>query len=335
VKLGSYRKNAAVHIMIYGEPFTGKSTLAATVALQPGRRIIWIAVDNSIVHLEKLPPEAQDRIDFIPLPDSRDNPVGYLALRRIFKRLPAKLCHLHGAHECAWCAANNRDFSLVDLRNAGAETTVVIDHITQIVSSALSVAIRYSVNHKEVDANNRKFDTSNMDEALDYFKPGYGQWQYLWNFMEGIFQGIQSAPYNVVAISHVVETKLEDGNKRLVPHGGSDRFSRNVTRYFDHIITSEVYNGKHKFSSTTTASTSLIAGSRNETDINNFLDSNERPTLLPFFTGEIPTPPRELLEEGVEAANNVLGFGTPTVIQTPAADSKLAAALASLNRGRR
>lgn len=327
MKVTDYLTNPAQHIMIYGEPFTGKSTLAATVA-NLGFRVIWISLDRSVVHLQNLPAEAKEMIELIYIPDNRDNPVAYQSIMGMFSGRPTAICHLHGRLECKVCKEHHADdFTPVQFSKLGIETVVVIDHLTQTAESAMNRVIRYSIENKEQDANKITWDKI-TDEALVMYKPGYSQWQYLWNYMSALLDKIQAAPFHVIVVSHVVESKQEDGNKRLVPHGGSDRFSRNVPRYFDHIITTEVGNGKHKFSSATTDATMLIAGSRTDISISKLFKEGERPTLKPFFTGEVPKVTREY---GVDAAATFLS-SLPPPKSPPAAGSKAALLLASIRK---
>lgn len=303
MKVEDYLSNPAQHIMIYGEPFTGKSTLASTVALL-GFRVIWISLDRSIVHLQKLPKEAQERVELIHLPDGMDHPIGYPTIMSMFSGRPVEICYEHGVVGCAFCKQNKKGFTPFQSSKLGIETVVVIDHITQIASSAMNIVIEYAIKAGEKDANAVIWN-SNDPDRFRFFKPGLNQYGYLGRYMEAFLDKIQAAPFHIVCISHVVETKQEDGDRRLVPHGGTDKFSRNVTRYFDHVITTEVRTKLHRYNSLTTGDTNLIAGSRTEVDIKQLFKDGERPTLAPFFTGEIVKVPREY---GIDAAANVLKF---------------------------
>lgn len=330
MRFADYLQNSAVHIMIYGEPFTGKSHLAATVC-ELGFRVIWISTDRGLEHLRLLSDEAKERLEIIYLPDSRDNPVAYTSTMGIFSGRYLSICHQHGAKNCRFCQQNNLGVTPVQLEKCGHDTVVVLDHLTQVSESAMNLAIRYSINKKEKDANNITWSMTDED-ALVLYKPGYGQWQYLWNYMSELLNKIQMAPYHVVAISHVVETRQEDGERRLVPHGGSDRFSRTVPRYFDHIITTEVMNGRHVFSSATTDKTKLIAGSRTDISISKLTKEGERPSLAPFFNGEIP---KDITREyGITAAEKMLDSGPGAMIELPPSSQSIAVRLAALKGNR-
>lgn len=104
--------------------------------------------------------------------------------------------------------------------------------------------------------------------------------------MDKFLSQVQQAKFNIVCITHVVETELEDGRKKLVPVCGTTAFSRNTAKYFDHVVYCEIKNKKHNFASSTTYANNILTGSR--TDI--ALESTEAPSLLAIFEGKVGTP---------------------------------------------
>ncbi len=65
-----------------------------------------------------------------------------------------------------------------------------------------------------------------------------------------------------------------------MPVAGTTNFSRNTAKYFDHVVYADVKNRKHTFSSSSTAFTSVLTGSRTDIEI----EKEEMPSLLKIFT---------------------------------------------------
>lgn len=264
--------------MIYGEPFTGKSTLAASVA-ELGFNVLWITFDKGYGVLKKLPAEARKRIQVIIIPDTKDNPVGIRSMLKIITGAPVAICDKHGEVGCRRCQADNSASTTVNLGALDTRTVVVIDPISMVAESALQVAILRGISQKQKDANGI------VEQDPNFFKPGYDQYMLLQFMMNNILTRIQAAPYHCICISHVVESSQEDNVKKLVPVLGSAPYSINAYKFFDHIILARIVNGKYTFGSTARFFNSAVAGSRNEIE----LEKVDPPTLLPFFDGTIPT----------------------------------------------
>jgi hypothetical protein len=89
---------------------------------------------------------------------------------------------------------------------------------------------------------------------------------------------IQAASYNVVCITHVIESEMEDGKKKLSPLCGTRNLSSTVAKYFGHVIYTEVKNLKHVAGSMTGYANNIQTGSR--TDV----DTTKGDTLLDLFS---------------------------------------------------
>ena len=68
-----------------------------------------------------------------------------------------------------------------------------------------------------------------------------------------------------------------------MPVGGTRNFSRNVAKYFDHVIYAERKNKKHVFSSSTTCATTILAGSRTGV----VMETEAEASLLQIFKPEL------------------------------------------------
>lgn len=278
-KLSNTVDSDAQHICIFGEPYTGKSTLAATAATL-GYNVLWISLDKGHTVLRKLPPDAQERIDLVRIPDTKDNPVGIRTALKIITGAEIKICDTHGLDKCPICAKlPDAAHTTVCLNNLGLDTVVVFDHITQIADSAMQFAIERSIQNKEKDATST---TLTMAEK-DFFKPGHGQYMMQGFLMTKFLTNVQQLQNHIICIAHVAEVEQEDGAKKLVPLIGSVPYSRNSPKYFDHLICCELKNKEHRFASNTTYSASIVAGSRMDISINN----KGTPSLEAFLTGAI------------------------------------------------
>lgn len=283
----------AVHICIFGEPYTGKSTLAATVA-ELGYKVIWVSFDRGYTVLRKLSPEAKERIEVIRVPDTKDVPIGIETALKIISGAKISICDRHGKVACKICEKDKLQFSTIQLGAIGLDTVVVFDHITQLGDSSLQLAIIDAIKNDRPDATNKK------EKDPDMFKPAFDQFRTAGFLMTKFLTNVQAANYHIICIAHVCEIEQEDGRKKLVPLIGSVPFSRNSPKYFDHVIACELYNKKHKFGSTTDYAANIVSGSRTDIDISKLNDG--KVSLKPFFDGTIPKGERH----GDKVAKEVL-----------------------------
>lgn len=283
------------HIMIHGDPKSGKSTLVSQLALA-GYRIDWISVDNGHEVVFKLPAEVLDLITIFHLPDIRSFPIGIATVRQIVKGGKHRICDQHGQINCSICSKQGKPFTALHMDDGDPKHVTFIDHASALAESAMNVA--YSkFNKPDEDAPQQEF----KHHALQGF------------LMNEILSAIQHFPGHVIVASHSLEVEMEDGKKRIVPHIGSREFSRNAGKYFDHVIHCSVNNLAHKFGSKTTYSAMVLTGSRSDVDIS---IGDGKNTLLPFLTSTIVAAKDE---NGTLAAQKLLRDKLP-VIDLPIAE---------------
>lgn len=288
------------HLMLFGDPKSGKTELAGTLAYIFDC-VVWISIDNGHEVLFKLPKEQQHKILLIKLPDTKEFPVATDTCLKIVSGAECNICVKHGQVRCATCVRNKETaWDTINVSTFGPRDIIVFDHVSQLADSSMNFIMK--------------------NKALDV-KPGWDEYWYQGAIMSKFFSNIQQAPYNLVCIAHTCETEMEDGSKKLVPLVGTVPFSRNVGKYFDHIIYCRVANRKHNFGSATTYLASVLTGSRGDIILEAQDKKNEesmRPTLLPFFEGKYddtankePAPRLEEIRKQVEAVPDALIMNDP------------------------
>ena len=269
VQYSQVAKRLAQHLCIFGDPKAGKSTLAA-MAAEAGYKLIWISADNGHTILDKLSQAAQERINLIAIKDTKDNPRALHTVTKLTDGGMRHICDMHGDINCVVCTKAKAPFTDINLNDTGPDTIVVIDSGSQVVESAINNVIK-----KEAKSA----------DAVDGYKLDYGDWATVGAVMSRILSNIQVAPYHVILIAHSAETEMEDGTKKLVPLLGTVPFSRNVGKYFDHIVYCTVRLNKHQIGSRTTFMLNVVTGSRTDAAIEDGKDLD----ILKFFG-----PPRSL-----------------------------------------
>lgn len=295
MKLKDLKQRQASHVIIFGDSKVGKSTIVSKLASK--FKLLWFSCDNGHEVLFKLPPEAQENIEIIVLPDTKEFPVAITTVLKVVSGQPIKICEAHGQTTCSNCLRDKGTFTEVHLGRLGLDTVVVFDHLSGIGDSAMN------------------FITKKM---ADDYKPEWEDFRVQGALLTKVLLNIQQAPYNVVCIAHSTETEMEDKSKKLVPRVGTVPFSKNVGSYFDHIIYSEMVNKVHKFGSMTTYKTSVITGSRKDIAI----ESDKEPSLIPFFNGEI-------LKQEVNGQDKVASVAAQIIMQSQQQEVPQAAGVAT------
>lgn len=277
-KLTSFKSSSAHRCIIYGAPKAGKSLLAGKLAEY--YNIIWVDMENGHEVLFQLPEAWQERINLIHLRDTRSYPIGIETCLKMVKG-PVEICHEHGKCSCMLCkkaeckaaegqlpeelsSIHESYFSSVDLNALDNNCVVVFDSLTQLTNSAIAHMTKNKPDDYKLDWD----DWGNLGKLLDVF-----------------LSHIQQADYNVIVISHETEAETEGKKKTLVPVGGTRNFSRNVAKYFDHVIYAERKNRKHVFASSTTYATTILSGSRTNVALESA--ENEEASLLQIFKPEL------------------------------------------------
>ena len=258
-KLTTKQASATHRIIVYGAPKTGKTQLAG--ALSEFYNLIWVDMEKGHETLFKLPAEYQERIELIDLPDTRSYPIAIETVLKMVKG-PVDICDKHGKVGCMICKREEAPFVHTDLPSLTQDTIVVFDSLTQLTNSAIANITR---------------------NQPDDYKLTYDDWGNLGKLLDIFLSHIQQASYNVIVISHETEAETEGKKKTLVPVGGTRNFSRNVAKYFDHVIYMERKNKKHVAASDTTYATNILTGSRTDARI----EDADSPSLLPIFKPEL------------------------------------------------
>ena len=287
-KLSTLQHSQTHRVLIFGGPKTGKSQLAGE--LSEFYNLIWIDMENGHEVLFKLPTEWQERIELIALPDTRSYPI---AIETVLKMVKGKvaICEEHGKVGCMVCKralleAEKREENMpnlfidVDLPSLSHEDVVVFDSLTQLSNSAIAFITKSEPDDYKLDYN----DWGNLGKLLDIF-----------------LSHIQQAGYNVIVISHEIEAETEGKKKTLVPVGGTRNFSRNIAKYFDHVVYAERKNKKHVFASSTGYATNILTGSRTDA----IMEGSDKPTLLTIFKPELyPSPSKDTSVNSVVKTSN-------------------------------
>ncbi len=296
-KLINKKASATKRVIVYGASFSGKSFLVGKLAEH--FNLVWVDLEAGHGVLYQLPPAYQERIEIIDLPDTRSYPIAIETVLKIVKGA-VDVCEAHGKVSCMVCKKEAMSYAKlqeedatlpakdwtthVDVNAMDGDSILVIDTLTQLSNSAISNI------------------TKNQP---DDYKLNYDDWGNLGKLLDTVLSHVQQARYNVVVISHENEVTTEGKKTTLAPTGGTRNFSRNITKYFTDVVYLERKNKKHTCISTTTSSTSVIAGSQSGVD----LSLGGEPSLLPLFKPELAPA----VAEKVAASKQVVGKSTGTV----------------------
>ena len=276
-KLNTLHKSSNQSVMLFGAPFTGKSLLAGKLAEH--FNLLYIDMESGHDVLFQLPEEWQKRIEVIELKDTSSYPIAIETCLKMVK-VPVSICLAHGKCSCPICKrsvneevknagqskedAHAQFFTDVDLNNLPDDTIVIFDSATQLTSSAIANIVK------------------NED---DMYKLQLDDWGGLGKLMDIFFSHIQNASYKRIVISHVKQAEQEDKKVLLSPVAGSQNFSSNVAKFFDHVVYLERKNKKHMAASSTDYRSNIMTGSRT----NVRLEDMGEATLLSIFKPEVVT----------------------------------------------
>jgi hypothetical protein len=262
-RLSNTKAAATKRVIVYGESFSGKSLLAGRLAEH--FKLIWMDLENGHGVLYQLPESYQENIELVAIPDTRSYPMAIETMLKVVKG-PVDICEQHGKVKCMACQRSGAATVHVDVTSITPDTILVIDSSTQLSNSAISNI------------------TKNQP---DDYKLDFDDWGHLGKLLDIIFSHIQQASYNVIVIAHVNEVVTEGKKTTLSPTGGTRNFSRNLPKYFTDVVYLERKNKKHVCISTTTSSTTVIAGSQSGV----VLENHGEPSLLPLFRPDlVPMP---------------------------------------------
>ncbi|PHQ81749.1 MAG: hypothetical protein COB66_01370 [Coxiella sp. (in: Bacteria)] len=276
-KLNTLKESSTHRIIVYGAPKTGKSELVGKLA--EFYDLIWVDLENGHSVLHKLPETWKQRIEIVNIRDTKSYPIAAETCLKMVKG-PVSICEVHSKVGCMICTREEvkvcKDapkeehgdihasfFIDLDIPEMGPEKIVVFDSLTQLSNSIIS-----HITKKQPD---------------DY-KLNYDDWGNLAKLLDVFLSEIQQAGYNVIVISHEQEIEGENKKKSLTPVGGTRNYSRNVAKFFDHVVYCERKNKKHVFASSTTYATNILTGSRSDVKIE---DGGDDASLLAIFKPEL------------------------------------------------
>lgn len=259
-KLSKLKEASTHRVLLFGGPKTGKTLLAGKLAEH--FKIIYIGMENGHETLFSLPESFQDNVEVISLPDTSSYPIAIETCLKVVKSSSSiSICEEHGKVSCMVCKREEKEVTELDLKSLTNKDIVIFDSLTQLTASAIA----------------------NITKAKpDDYKLEFDDWGHLGKLLEIFLSHIQQASYNVIVISHEVVAETEGKKNVLVPVAGTRNASRNVAKFFDHVVYAEKKNKKHVFASGTSYSNNILTGSRTGVE----LESLEADSLLPIFKPE-------------------------------------------------
>jgi hypothetical protein len=255
MKLTDYKPSAARHIMVFGEPKSGKT--AAYIKLAMFGYKLWVldgedsiktawAVDDKGERL--FPDSALENIELIKLPDTMIYPIMGETILKIIKGGECKVCHAHGKVSCPICSKNpEAAITTIDVNKFGPKDILVMDSVTQLGNSFI-FHIKKGDIAKGLMADDLKLE---WDE---WAKQGF--------LLDRVFSIVQNAPWHCIAVSHEEMSKMVDKTESIVPKMGTRNFSKTSAKYFDDVVYCTKVNNKLKMFSSVSYSNNVITGSR-------------------------------------------------------------------------
>ena len=273
MKASEYRSKTTQKVIVYGAPKSGKS--AAVAQLSRHYNLLWFDGENGVDVMFnpqlKIPASALEHIEIISTVDTAKVPAFAEIVAAITKWTNFNVCNEHGKLRCIACNKAGAVPFTVDFSKLDASWIIVIDSLTQVSNSVMNmIKIARGVDPTLVTDDDSK---SNFN---DFGKQG--------TWLDNNLAAIQNCPYNIIVISHEQEVKQDDGTEKLVPVGGTRNFSRNVSRYFGHVVKMSLVNRKHKGISSSTASSTMLTGSRTGANTETFGGEEGESILRTIFT---------------------------------------------------
>ena len=263
MNLDEYKAGAARHILLYGAPKSGKTAAAGQLARK--FKLHDFDLEDSVKTLLNpaiLPPEFRKNINLFRIPDTQTSPMAIETMLKVLKPGKSVVCYEHGKVSCPVCMKNpDAKKSEIDISKLSVtEDIVLIDSWSQLVASAGNYIMRNAIAKDDFDA-----------------KMGWDEYGKQGRILERIGSFIQTAPCNIVVISHEIMVEMEDKTKKIVPVGGTSNASKEFAKYFDEVVYCETINRKHRLTSSTTGKSGVLAGSRAGIEL------AEGDSLLKFF----------------------------------------------------
>lgn len=272
VAFNQIKHRQARHVCVYGPPKIGKSRLVGMLA-EAGYLLDWFDLESGSSVLTQLSEEAQSRINLIRIPDTKDWPIAIETMLKVSKfqtQKPYKICDKHGKIDCPLCVKiPEAIWSEVDFSKYTDKHVLVVDTANQLTQSALAQITK----DKDIEYKLLQDDWGRLGMLLGYF-----------------FGNVQNCRFNVVVNTHEMVTETTqitgDKNEKIFPLAGTGNFSRTFGKYFDDVVHMDIFNRRHRATSSTLAKPLVLTGSRSNISI----ETMDNPSLIPLFTGELPLP---------------------------------------------
>ncbi len=294
MKLSALPEDISQRVLVYGPPKSGKTEAMGKLA--ETHELIWIDLEDGIKTLLTLPPELQEKVDVIQIPESKANPVAINTLLKLVTWIPGSVCVEHGIWDCAACKKNGLPVTEVNLRQKDwSKTIIVVDSLSALAESAMNHIMRSR-------------DATAKPEWDDYAAQG--------GLISKFLSAVQTSRMNWMMATHEMEVEREDGTMVLVPVSGTRNFSRNTSKYFDHVVYMRVKGGRHTAGSATTYLDKVNTGSRLGVKV----EGSQEIDLRPFFNKELRqvaiAQKAEAAKNTVQAAKQTLsaGIGKPPAV---------------------
>lgn len=236
--------------LFYGPPKSGKTELVATMANAPEiDRVFWFDLENgadTLIRMNnegKLSDAAMEKITYIKIPDTREDPIGCeTMLKAIASKGACKICEDHGRVNCPACVKAKAPMIDFDYSKLTKRDALVIDSMSQVGTSAQNMATK--------------------GKAIEY-KLQLDDYGAMGKWLGDICTVIQAAQYcHIFCITHVQIMEDEVGKDIYYPLCGSKNFSANVAKYFGTVVFVTKKLKKHRAESSTLSSMNTLAGSR-------------------------------------------------------------------------
>lgn len=246
-------------ILLYGNPKTGKTRLAGTIAKVPWiKNVYYIDIENGAETLATmvkegiLTEEEAAKIIVYKIPDTKQLPMAFetvMKMMTVHKDLV--ICDLHGKVSCVACATKNA---------AG--------QVTALVGQPFNISKLTNDDCVVIDSG-----SALGDSILNYYmnahgnppKPGWDEYGPQGLDLQNLGLVIQSGLYNIIMVTHTltVEVKENDVERDIeYPLVGTKNSSKRYGKYFGHVMYLHKKLNMHKAGSSSTYQPDVITGSR-------------------------------------------------------------------------
>jgi len=235
-------------VLIYGQPKSGKTFLAATIARVPSiKHIYWFDLENGSSTLLNpelgLTPEQMSKIELYNIPDTKDNPIGIETMLKVLSnKVGITICEEHGKVNCTRCKVKGKASSTFPaISTLDSTSCIVTDSFSQLGDSAFVVGCRLAEGNKNAFAK--------------YVEQG--------KLLSDLFSMLQQSHTNIIGITQVTTNEAEDTKKEtVIPLCGTRNFSLKVSKYFSTVIYRHVELKEFKTGSSPIYKMNTIAGDR-------------------------------------------------------------------------